>query len=73
MTIKELIKELSVYPPDTRLDFTLLGEDWENSCQDICLKFKGIVGSGETEVNYLEIGFFVEPYIGVVGEPDETI
>jgi hypothetical protein len=57
MTIKELIKELSGYPPDTRLDFTLLGEDWEDSCQDTCLKFKGIVGSGETEVNYLEIGF----------------
>ena len=53
------MKVLSEYPPHTRLDFVLLGEDWEDACQDTELKFKGIVGSGETTrigYNYLEIG-----------------
>ena len=59
MTIKKLIKMLSEYPPHTRLDFVLLGEDWEDACQDTELKIKGIVGSGETTrigYKYLEIG-----------------
>ena len=50
MTIKDLIKILSDYPSDTRLDFVLLDEDWEDSCKDISLDVKGIVGSGETDV-----------------------
>ncbi len=59
MTIKDLIKELSEYPPDVRLDFILLGEDWEDSTMDTYLKFKGIVGSGTMDCDdtmYLEIG-----------------
>ena len=56
MTIKDLIKILSDYPSDTRLDFVLLDEDWEDSCKDISLDVKGIVGSGETDVKYIEIG-----------------
>jgi hypothetical protein len=34
----------------------LLDEDWEDACKDTSLKFKGVVGSGNTDVNYLEIG-----------------
>jgi len=56
MTIKDLMKILSDYPSDTRLDFVLLDEDWEDSCKDISLDVKGIVGSGETDVKYIEIG-----------------
>tara|TARA_R100000734_G_C3253756_1_gene54487 strand:- start:180 stop:362 length:183 start_codon:yes stop_codon:yes gene_type:complete len=57
MTIKDLIKTLSEYPLDTRLDFVLLDkEDWEDSCKDITLNIKGIVGTGETDVKYVEIG-----------------
>ena len=56
MTIKDLMKILSDYPSDTRLDFVLLDEDWEDSCKDISLDVKGIVGSGETDVKYVEIG-----------------
>ena len=56
MTIKDLINTLSEYPSDTRLDFVLLDKDWEDSCKDISLNIKGIVGSGETDVKYVEIG-----------------
>ena len=56
MTIKDLINTLSEYPSDTRLDFVLLDKDWEDSCKDISLNVKGIVGSGETDVKYIEIG-----------------
>jgi hypothetical protein len=56
MTIKDLINTLSEYPSDTRLDFVLLDKDWEDSCKDISLNVKGIVGSGETDVKYVEIG-----------------
>ena len=59
MKIKKLIKLLSEYPPHTRLDFVLLGEDWEDACQDTELKIKGIVGSGTMDCDdtmYLEIG-----------------
>tara|TARA_B100000575_G_C23135976_1_gene659912 strand:- start:495 stop:683 length:189 start_codon:yes stop_codon:yes gene_type:complete len=56
MTVKDLITELSGYSDDTRLDFILLGEDWENSADDTALDIKGIVGSGETDVKYIEIG-----------------
>ena len=56
MTIKDLINTLSEYPSDTRLDFVLLDKDWEDSCKDISLNVKGIVGSGETNVKYVEIG-----------------
>ena len=56
MTIEELIKELSDYPKDTRVDFVLLGEDWEDSFYDTPLDIKGVVGSGETDVKYIELG-----------------
>jgi len=56
MTVKDLINTLSNYPLDTRLDFVLLNEDWEDSCKDVTLNIKGIVGSGETDVKYVEVG-----------------
>ena len=56
MTIKELINELSNYPKDTRVDFVLLGKDWEDSFYDTPLNIKGVVGSGETDVKYVELG-----------------
>tara|TARA_R100001082_G_scaffold98728_2_gene67132 strand:+ start:2217 stop:2423 length:207 start_codon:yes stop_codon:yes gene_type:complete len=55
-TVKEIIKTLSEYNSDTRVDIVLLGEDEENSTDDTYLTIKGIVGSGETEVSYIEIG-----------------
>ena len=58
MTIEELIKELSDYPKDTRVDFVLLGEDWEDSFYDTPLDIKGVVGSGETDVKYIELGLY---------------
>tara|TARA_Y100000004_G_C8622911_1_gene289614 strand:+ start:169 stop:357 length:189 start_codon:yes stop_codon:yes gene_type:complete len=58
MTIEELIKELSDYPKDTRIDFVLLGEDWEDSFYDTPLDIKGVVGSGETDVKYIELGLY---------------
>jgi len=60
MTIKELINELSNYPKDTRLDFVLLGKDWEDSFCDTPLNIKGIVGSGETDIKYIELGLTEE-------------
>ena len=56
MTKGELMNILSDYSSDTRLDFVLLDEEWEDSCKDISLNVKGIVGSGETNVKYVEIG-----------------
>ena len=57
MNIKELIKELSDYPQDTRIDFILLDKDWEDSTKDTYLNIKGIVGSGADDVNeYIEFG-----------------
>ena len=56
MTIEELMKELSDYPKDTRVDFVLLGKDWEDSFYDTPLDIKGVVGSGETDVKYIELG-----------------
>ena len=58
MTIEELMKELSDYPKDTRIDFVLLGEDWEDSFYDTPLDIKGVVGSGETDVKYIELGLY---------------
>ena len=60
MTIKELINELSNYPKDTRVDFVLLGKDWEDSFYDTPLNIKGVVGSGETDVKYVELGLYGE-------------
>ena len=60
MTIKELINELSNYPKDTRVDFVLLGKDWEDSFYDTPLNIKGVVGSGETAVKYIELGLYGE-------------
>jgi len=60
MTIKELINELSNYPKDTRVDFVLLGKDWEDSFYDTPLNIKGVVGSGETDVKYIELGLYGE-------------
>ena len=57
MTIKELMHELSTFSEDTRIDFVLLDEDWEDSTKDIELKVKGVVGSGDTGLTqYLELG-----------------
>ena len=56
MTIGDLVKELSDYPHDTRIDFVLLGEDQEDSYCDTHLNVKGVVGSGESDVNYIELG-----------------
>jgi len=55
-TIGDLVLELSDYPHDTRIDFVLLGEDQEDSCYDTPLNVKGVVGSGETDVKYVELG-----------------
>ena len=60
MTIKELINELSNYPKDTRVDFVLLGKDWEDRFYDTPLNIKGVVGSGETDVKYVELGLYGE-------------
>ena len=62
MNIKELIKELSDYPQDTRIDFILLDKDWEDSTKDTYLNVKGIVGSGADDVNeysiYIKFGCY---------------
>ena len=55
-TIGDLILELSDYPHDTRIDFVMLGEDQEDCFYDTPLNVKGIVGSGETDVKYVELG-----------------
>ena len=51
MTKEELIKKLSDYPQDTRIDFILLDKDWEDSTKDTYLNVKGIVGSGVDDAN----------------------
>ena len=55
MTVRELVKYLSKYPSDTRLDFVLLDEDWEDACKDSCLKFSSVISiqddSGKLELN----------------------
>jgi hypothetical protein len=55
-TIGDLVKELSDFPHDTRIDFVMLGEDQEDSYYDTPLNVKGVVGSGETDVKYVELG-----------------
>tara|TARA_R100001224_G_C3990795_1_gene139190 strand:- start:204 stop:383 length:180 start_codon:yes stop_codon:yes gene_type:complete len=59
MTIKELIKELSSYPQNTRVDFILLDKDWEDNTKDTYLNVKGIVGSA-TNNEYIEFGLINE-------------
>ena len=45
----------------TKIDFVLLGKDWEDSyLNDIPLDIKGVVGSGETDVKYVELGLMEE-------------
>ena len=67
MNIKELIKELSDYPQDTRIDFILLDKDWEDSTKDTYLNVKGIVGSGADDVNeYIEFGLEYEKWVDIV-------
>ena len=57
MTIRQLMRKLSDYPQDTRVDFILLDEDWEDSNKDTYLNVKGIVGSGEVfNRKYVELG-----------------
>ena len=56
MTIKELIKELSTYSQDTRIDFILLDKDWTDNTRDTYLSVKGIVGSGDDVEKYIELG-----------------
>ena len=57
MLIKDLINELKSYDPNTRIDFIYLNKDWEDSTKDTYVTFKGIVGSGEDQKKYIEIGF----------------
>ena len=57
MLIKDLINELKSYDPNTRIDFICLDKDWEDSTKDTYVTFKGIVGSGEDQKKYIEIGF----------------
>ena len=57
MLIKDLINELKSYDPNTRIDFICLNNDWEDSTKDTYVTFKGIVGSGEDQKKYIEIGF----------------
>ena len=59
MTKEELIKKLSDYPQDTRIDFILLDKDWEDSTKDTYLNIKGIVGSG-ADNEYIELGLEYE-------------
>ena len=59
MTKEELIKKLSDYPQDTRIDFILLDKDWEDSTKDTYLNVKGIVGSG-ADNEYIELGLEYE-------------
>ena len=59
MTKEELIKKLSDYPQDTRIDFILLDKDWEDSTKDTYLNIKGIVGSG-VDNEYIELGLEYE-------------
>ena len=56
MIIKELIKELSTYPQDTRIDFILLDKEWTDNTRDTYLSVKGIVGSGDCVEKYIELG-----------------
>ena len=55
-TIGDLILELSDYPLDTSIDFFILVEEQEDCFYDTPLNAKGIVGSGETDVKYVELG-----------------
>ena len=64
ITVKDLIKKLSQYPPHTRLDFIIVEKDWEDSVEDISLNYFGIVGSGadyDCEDMYIELAFKVFP------------
>tara|TARA_B100000424_G_scaffold229174_1_gene190550 strand:- start:155 stop:343 length:189 start_codon:yes stop_codon:yes gene_type:complete len=61
MTIKQLIKQLSDYPKNTRVDFVLLSKDWEDSNKDTELRVKGVVGSGDTfNGKYVELGLEID-------------
>jgi hypothetical protein len=64
VTVKDVIKKLSEYPPHTRLDFIIVEKDWHDSAQDIYLDYFGIVGSGadeDCEDMYIELAFKVVP------------
>jgi len=64
MTIKELIKNLSRYNENTRVDFMYINHVESDSNSDIPLKLVGVIGSGETaencDVKYLELGLIEE-------------
>ena len=60
MTIKELIKKLSRYEDNTRVDFMYTTHVEADSQFDVPLKLVGIIGSGDTvencDVKYIELG-----------------
>jgi len=60
MTMKELIKNLSRYEDNTRVDFMYTNHVESDSQFDIPLKLIGIIGSGDTvencDVKYIELG-----------------
>ena len=64
MTIKELIKNLSRYNENTRVDFMYTNHALADTQFDIPLKLIGIIGSGETvencDVKYIELGLIEE-------------
>ena len=64
MTIKELIKNLSRYNENTRLDFMYTNDALADTQFDIPLKLIGVIGSGDTtencDVKYLELGLIEE-------------
>ena len=56
-TIGDLVKELSDYSHDTRIDFILVDKDWEDSTKDTYLGVKGVVGHGADDLfEYVELG-----------------
>ena len=64
MTIKQLIKKLSRYADNTRVDFMYTNHAESDSQFDIPLKLIGIIGSGDTtencDVKYIELGLIEE-------------
>ena len=64
LTIKELIKHLSRYNENTRLDFMYTNDALADTQFDIPLKLVGVIGSGDTtencDIKYLELGLIEE-------------
>ena len=64
MTVKELIKNLSRFDDNTRLDFMYTNHALADTQFDIPLKLIGVIGSGDTtencDVKYVELGLIKE-------------